>query len=104
MPAAGVDGTSIFGCTDTFIDDTYPFGRTSDVLPAHDYNAPGWGSVALNFLKNQGGPNFGSAHPATWNVVFCDGSVHRLSYGISFRTHYALSTRAGGDMPNEKEY
>ena len=61
MPAPGVDGTSIFGCTDNFTDDTYPFGHTSHVLPAHDYNAPGWGSVALNFLGNQGGPNFGSA-------------------------------------------
>jgi prepilin-type N-terminal cleavage/methylation domain-containing protein len=103
MPAPGVDGRSIFGLTDASAD-WETFGRTSDCLPAQDYNAPGWGSVALGFLGTQQFPNFGSAHPSTWNVVFCDGSVHRVSYGISFRTHYALSTRAGGDTPNETEY
>jgi prepilin-type N-terminal cleavage/methylation domain-containing protein len=40
---------------------------------------------------------FGSAHPLTWNVVFCDGSVHSLSYNISFAVHAALATRAAGD-------
>ncbi len=48
--------------------------------------------------------NFGSAHPKTWNAVFCDGSVHSLSYSMSLATHQALATRAGGDTPDEKEY
>jgi prepilin-type N-terminal cleavage/methylation domain-containing protein len=47
---------------------------------------------------------FGSAHRATWNAVFCDGSVHTMSFNISFATHEALATRASGDQPNEKEY
>ena len=36
--------------------------------------------------------NFGSAHPLTWNAVFCDGSVHSLSYSMSLATHQALAT------------
>ena len=38
---------------------------------------------------------FGSAHPSTCNLVFCDGSVHSISYNIDLTTHQALATRAG---------
>ena len=45
-----------------------------------------------------------ASHPSTWNVVFCDGSVHSLSYSISLATHQALASRAAGDTPNPSEY
>jgi prepilin-type N-terminal cleavage/methylation domain-containing protein len=41
--------------------------------------------------------SFGSAHPASFNAVYCDGSVHSLTYDISFAAHAALASRAGGD-------
>ena len=41
---------------------------------------------------------YGSAHPNTWNAVFCDGSVRMLSYTMSFNTHKAFSTRSARDM------
>jgi prepilin-type processing-associated H-X9-DG protein len=44
--------------------------------------------------------NFGSAHPASFNAVYCDGSVHSLTYDISFATHAALASRAAGDKVN----
>ncbi len=47
---------------------------------------------------------FGSAHPSTWGMVFCDGSVHSISYNIDLATHQALSSRAAGDSPDEKQY
>jgi hypothetical protein len=47
---------------------------------------------------------FGSAHLKTWNMLFCDGSVHSISYDISLATHKALSTRDKGDLPNQAEY
>ena len=47
---------------------------------------------------------FGSAHPATFGAVFCDGSVHSISYSIDLATHQALSSRAAGDSPDEKQY
>ena len=50
------------------------------------------------------GNSFGGGAPFTWNAVFCDGSVHSLSYNMSLATHQALATRAGGDSPDEKEY
>jgi prepilin-type processing-associated H-X9-DG protein len=47
---------------------------------------------------------YGSAHPSTCNFVFCDGSVHSISYNISLATHQALASRAAGDSPDAKEY
>jgi prepilin-type N-terminal cleavage/methylation domain-containing protein/prepilin-type processing-associated H-X9-DG protein len=47
---------------------------------------------------------FGSAHRLSCNMVFCDGSVHAISYNIDLVTHQALATRAAGDTPDQKQY
>jgi prepilin-type N-terminal cleavage/methylation domain-containing protein len=77
--------------------------RWSIQIPQKDPVKPTSGTVygsVLNDVIN----DFGSAHASTWNAVFCDGSVHSLSYNISLTTHQALATRAAGDSPNQKEY
>jgi prepilin-type N-terminal cleavage/methylation domain-containing protein len=82
--------------------------RSADNPPLHDPPIKNWisdwktlGLVTSNWSDVL---PFGSAHPSTWNMVFCDGSVHSMSYNISLATHQALSTRAGGDSPDSKEY
>ncbi|MDY0169805.1 MAG: DUF1559 domain-containing protein [Thermoguttaceae bacterium] len=40
--------------------------------------------------------NFGSAHPGGWNIAYCDGSVHRLSYSIDLEIHRRLGVRDSG--------
>src|SRR6185312_8684931 len=40
-----------------------------------------------------------SAHDNGVNVVFCDGSLHFISNGISLLTWRALGTRNGSDVP-----
>ena len=44
--------------------------------------------------------NFGSAHPGAWHVVFCDGSVHGLSYAIDVVVHSHLGNRQDGQPIN----
>ncbi|MEI7862775.1 MAG: DUF1559 domain-containing protein, partial [Planctomycetota bacterium] len=40
--------------------------------------------------------SFGSAHPAVWQAVMCDGSTHSFSYDINAQTHRDLGNRADG--------
>ena len=40
---------------------------------------------------------FGSAHAAAFNMVYCDGSVHSLSYDIDPVTHRNLAARNDGN-------
>ena len=45
---------------------------------------------------------FGSAHPATWNASFCDGSVHTIPYDVDWHIHRDLGNRNDGsavDVP-----
>lgn len=42
---------------------------------------------------------FGSAHLASWNAAFCDGSVRGISYDIDWRVHRDLGNRLDGAAP-----
>jgi prepilin-type N-terminal cleavage/methylation domain-containing protein len=86
------DASSIFVC---------PLGdcvRFAEQPPQHD--------PLVHLDQNQACKschNFGSAHSSTWNAVYCDGSVHALTFTMSFATHRALASRAAGDATNPKE-
>ena len=41
---------------------------------------------------------FGSAHPSGWNVAFCDGSVHTMTYDIDWRIHRDFGNRMDGNI------
>jgi hypothetical protein len=40
---------------------------------------------------------WGSAHPAVFNMVYCDGSVHSLPYGIDLLVHRRQHNRSSGN-------
>jgi prepilin-type N-terminal cleavage/methylation domain-containing protein len=82
--------------------------RAADNPPIRDPSSPHWvSSWKENGMLTPWAVKmypFGSAHPSTWNMVFCDGSVHAMSYNISLATHQALASRAAGDSPDQKQY
>jgi len=47
---------------------------------------------------------FGSAHPGGWNVVFCDGSVHTISYSIAADVHRRLGNRKDGEVVDGSKF
>ncbi len=47
---------------------------------------------------------FGSAHAAGFNMVFCDGSVHSISYSIKTAVHANLGNCKDGTAMDSSEY
>jgi prepilin-type N-terminal cleavage/methylation domain-containing protein len=47
--------------------------------------------------------NFGSAHPATWNISMADGSVRSLSYQMDIKLHLALASIDGKEVAEAPE-
>jgi prepilin-type N-terminal cleavage/methylation domain-containing protein len=75
---------------------TCPLGdcvRFAEKPPEHDMMTV----ATQNSKACWGCHSFGGAHPSTWNAVYCDGSVHSVSFNMSFVTHKALASRAAGD-------
>lgn len=40
---------------------------------------------------------FGSPHPGSFNMAFCDGSVHEIAYDIDMQVHRNQANRLDGD-------
>ena len=67
-------------------------GDNGDIVRwANDVYMPMRDTPGLNIY-----PPFGSAHPAGFNVVMCDGSVHGVSYDIDYEVHRRLHNRKDG--------
>jgi prepilin-type N-terminal cleavage/methylation domain-containing protein len=46
---------------------------------------------------------FGSAHPNTWQMSFCDSSVHSISYDIDPDLHARLGNRCDGEAVDKSQ-
>jgi prepilin-type processing-associated H-X9-DG protein len=61
-------------------------------------DAPGTTVINGSDLNTSGlGRNlWGSAHSSTFNMVFCDGSVHGIPYSVDVNVHRSLAARNDG--------
>jgi prepilin-type processing-associated H-X9-DG protein len=48
--------------------------------------------------------DFGSAHPSGFNIAFCDGSVHSISFFIDPTTHQHLCCRNDGAVIDQSKF
>lgn len=104
-----VDGTSnTYLCGEKYLNpDAYRTGlEYSDDQPflgADDYDLIGWTSETP--MRDRSGYTnwwaFGSNHPTVFNMAFCDGSVHGMSYTIEANTHLLLGGRNDRRQPTE---
>jgi prepilin-type N-terminal cleavage/methylation domain-containing protein/prepilin-type processing-associated H-X9-DG protein len=60
---------------------TFNYSSSPDTVPMRD--RPGYYNVW----------NFGSAHPATFNMAMCDGSVHSINYNVDLEAHCRFGWR-----------
>jgi prepilin-type processing-associated H-X9-DG protein len=88
---AGYDNDTNRSCTD--IGD----GINSNIA-RDDQSAVTPNGASLNF-GSLGRNLWGAAHPAGFNMVFCDGSVHTIPFSLDLRTHRRLGNRMDGETP-----
>jgi Protein of unknown function (DUF1559) len=76
---------------DTGNNETWCTGHNNDNFRT-TVNPPKQDSLDIEF-----GDCFGSAHPAVWNVAFCDGHIEAMSYDIDPAVHKKYGNRRDGD-------
>jgi len=100
------DGTSnTYAAGEKFLNvDLYMTGTggadNHSMYQGHDWDVLRWTSYPV--VRDRPGADlmqhFGSAHPTGAQFVFCDGSVHLISYSIDTVTHRRLGDRRDGEV------
>ncbi len=76
----------------------------------YDYDVCRWTDPGTPPAQNTSGlgggmdVNFGSAHSEAFNMAFCDGSVHAISYSIDPEIHRRLGNRKDGLPVDSSQY
>ena len=76
---------------------TFDYGDDQTLYSGYDYDTYRWGKPDCPPVPDDGSyvpDRFGSSHPAVCNFVFCDGSVHAISYSIDAEVNRRLANRA----------
>jgi prepilin-type processing-associated H-X9-DG protein len=71
----------------------------------YDYDIVRWGNASTLPIQDTPGVDnwtlFGSAHPGNSNYVYCDGSVHAISYAVNGPIFGALCNIADGQLMDD---
>ena len=112
---AGIrDGTSnTYLVGEKYLDpDNYLNGEdsadNSAMFQGQDVDVNRWTDLGRTPRQDQSGAtaywSFGSAHTSGCNFVFCDGSVHSISYSIDAETHRCLGNRQDGSPIDSNKF
>jgi prepilin-type N-terminal cleavage/methylation domain-containing protein len=75
-------------------------GDNHSYFQGFDWDVHRWATDTWPLVPDTPGLNvfqgFGSAHPAVWQVVMCDGSIRGLAYSIDNEVHKRLANRLDG--------
>ncbi len=74
------------------------------LTPANNYSPRQDIPVASGSFSFKSNMIFGSPHPAGCNFVFCDGSVHSISFAIDPQTHSLLANRADNQPIDDSKW
>ena len=84
-----------------------PADNTS-MYQGHDWDVLRWANQSLDPRQDRQGmlhySAFGSAHPAGFHAVFCDGSVRSISFSIDPVIHGRLANRASGQPIDASQF
>jgi prepilin-type N-terminal cleavage/methylation domain-containing protein/prepilin-type processing-associated H-X9-DG protein len=76
------------------------YGDNSSLYHADNAVCARWGGPDFPPKQDQAGawaPTcFGSSHSSGFNMAFCDGSVHQITYTIDLKIHHRLASRKDG--------
>jgi prepilin-type N-terminal cleavage/methylation domain-containing protein len=79
----------------------FDLGDDQGVFVGYDLDNTRWTTTAWPPVPDGSAPKyeqFGSSHPTVCQFVFCDGSVHEISYSIDPQVHRRLGNRQDGKI------
>jgi prepilin-type N-terminal cleavage/methylation domain-containing protein len=107
----GLSKTYLFG--EKYMDSNHytsgeDFGDMGPMLWSATFGTVRFGDQSIPPARDEPGKGdprpFGSSHPATWNVVLCDGSVRAISYTISPLMHGRLANRHDNELIEDSAF
>ncbi|MBN1588515.1 MAG: DUF1559 domain-containing protein, partial [Pirellulales bacterium] len=87
------------------------WGDDNNPFVGHDWDIMRWASSTYHLQPDHRLDNttaqyafyFGAAHPTVCHMLFCDGSVHGISYDVDPVLHARLGNRADGYSVDKSE-
>lgn len=93
-----------FDCVDALSSNTFRYGGLGSPAVGNPPQFEQQNSSSVSTSEAQTGFAWGSVHPSSCHFVFCDGSVHDISFSIQPEVHRRLSNRGDGLTVDQSQF